>query len=76
MSNDKPEKISWQYHLIWTPGPKLSTVGLWAVNAAGHRTRWDHWETPAEIGTPSLQRVLYQLYCASVEAQERSTHLP
>lgn len=76
MAIAKLAPVEWQYHLIWTPGPDRSTVGLWAVNRSGARTKWDFWEAPAEPGTPTLQRVLYQLYCASVEAQERSTHLP
>lgn len=75
MSTDKQVPIAWQYHLIWTPGPQMSTVGLWAVNRHGSRTRWDHWELPAETETPTLQRVLYVMYVAAVEAQERHTHL-
>lgn len=66
---------AWQYHLVWTPGPTVSTVQLWASTRMGTRNLWDQWEVPAHAGIPKIADVLTALYSGVVEAQERSTHL-
>jgi len=65
---------SWQYVLVWTPGPERSQVQLWAANRQGTRNLWDSWETTGFPETPSLHAVLHNLYVAAVDGQERSSH--
>ena len=75
MNDVQPPQIQWQYCLVWTPGPERSMAQLWAISSAGRRTLWDSWETTGFPETPSLSAVLHNLYCASLDAQERSSHV-
>lgn len=65
----------WQYAIVWTPGEAHSAFQLWATTRQGVRTLWDSWEGPGFKGTPTLATVLYWLYSASIDAQERHSHL-
>jgi hypothetical protein len=74
MDDVQPLPTRWQYCLVWTPGPVRSSLQLWAVSSQGRRTLWDSWEAEGFPETPSLSAVLHNLYCGSLDAQERSSH--
>lgn len=75
MKEPSTPREAWQYALVWTPGVPHSQCQLWATTRHGHRTLWDSWEVSGFEQTPTLSGVLYWLYFAAVELQERHAHL-
>jgi hypothetical protein len=62
--------VTWQYHLVWTPGTPASEAVVYRVSSEGHRFKWAMVALPAALGVVAVDQVLEELYAAVLALME------
>lgn len=66
------QPIRWSYALVWRPDEKTPHVRLYRQSSAGHLFQWAEVPAPAADGTPTVDRVLEELYTGLLALMEQT----